>query len=102
MQSAITVYYFEIISTLLKSSGLISKLEVLLFLISAFCLEWSIRYFFQFYCCKNFCHYKNFGGLISNMITLLSDSNPRIPKSGIFGPKLKDFQICTKLAKRHL
>ena len=41
MQSAITVYSFEVISTLLKSSSLISKLEVLLFLISALNFVWN-------------------------------------------------------------
>ena len=41
MQSAITVYSFEITSTLLKSSSLISKLEVLLFLISALNFVWN-------------------------------------------------------------
>ena len=35
--------------------------------------------------------------LISNMTILLSNSNPKIPKSDIFSPKFKDFHFSTKL-----
>ena len=35
--------------------------------------------------------------LISNMTILFSNSSPKIPKSGIFGSKFKDFYFCTKL-----
>ena len=31
------------------------------------------------------------------MTILFSNSNPKIPKSGIFDPKFKDFYFCTKL-----
>ena len=38
--------------------------------------------------------------LISNMTMLFSNSSPKIPKSGIFGPKFKDFQFCIKFCKK--
>ena len=34
------------------------------------------------------------------MTTVFSNSNPRIHKSGIFGPKFKDFYFCTKLCNK--
>ena len=38
--------------------------------------------------------------LISNMTILLSNSNPKIPKSDIFSPKFKDFHFSTKLCNK--
>ena len=38
--------------------------------------------------------------LISNMTMLFSNSSSKIPKSGIFGPKFKDFQLCIKFCNK--
>ena len=38
--------------------------------------------------------------LISNMTILFSNSSPNLPKSGIFGPKLKECYFCTKLCNK--
>ena len=33
-------------------------------------------------------------------MTVFSNSSPKIPKSGISGPKFKDFQFCNKLCNK--
>ena len=38
----------------------------------------------------------NFKTLTSNVTRVFSNSSSKIPKSGTFGPKIKDFYICTK------
>ena len=57
-------------------------------------LCFKFRHYFSF---TKFCSQTNLRALILIMIIVFSNSSPKIPNSGVFGPKLTEFYFCTKL-----
>ena len=55
---------------------------------------------FRIFICIKLCKKTNSRMLISNKTKIFSNSSPKIPKSGIFGPKIKDFYFCTRLCNK--